>query len=269
MSLRPILSESLFSIEFTGIPECLTKDRQMYHVSKSQILVIYDQSPSKTKTIEQDACAIDFSVVVRAQASVLSAKTFDDFYCEIIHHLVNLSAGCSRIDVVTDSYFESSLKAHTRDKRGSGQYFHFSGETLLPKDFSDNFLNNCKNKELLNRFLSERLLLHEFGDVILIVTINNEILRNISHSKESVVSQLKFGCRHEEADVKIVLYIFNCIHLGYQNILVKTGDTDIITLIMAHLHFFKEPYYIEVDFSFSKNRRFYDINKIAAQMTSE
>ena len=39
MSLRPILSESLFSIEFTGIPECLTKDRQMDHGSKSQILL--------------------------------------------------------------------------------------------------------------------------------------------------------------------------------------------------------------------------------------
>ena len=122
---------------------------------------------------------------------------------------------------------------------------------------------------MLNRFQSERLLLHDFGDVILIVTINDEILHNISHSEELVVSQLKFGCRHEEADMKIVLHIFNCIHLGYQNILVKTGDTDVITLIMAHLHFFEEPYYIEVDFSFGKNRRFYDINKIAAQMTSE
>ena len=38
---------------------------------------------------------------------------------------------------------------------------------------------------------------------------------------------------------------------------------------MAHLHFFEEPYFSEVDFSFGKNRRFYDINKIAAQMTSE
>ena len=71
----------------------------MYHGSKSQIFDIYDQSPSKTKTIEQDACVIDFSAVVRAQASVSSAKTFDDFSCQIIHHLVNLSAGCSRIDV--------------------------------------------------------------------------------------------------------------------------------------------------------------------------
>ena len=174
----------------------------------------------------------------------------------------------ARIDVVTGSYFESSLKDHTRDKRGSGQYVPFSGETLLPKDFSDNFLNNGKNKELLTRFLSERLLLHEFGDVILIVTINDEIL-HISHSEESVVSQLKFSCRLEETDVKIMLHIFNCIHLGYQNILVKTGDTDVIALIMAHLHFFEEPYYIEVDFSFGKNRRFYDINKIVAQMTSE
>ena len=218
MSLRPILSESLFSIEFNGIPECLAKYRQMYHGSKSQILDIYGQSPSKTKTIEQDVCVKDFSAVVRAQASVSSAKTFDDFSCEIIHHLVNLSAGCSRIDVVTDSYFE--LKVHTRDKRESGQYFPFSGEILLPKDFSDNFLNNCKNKELLNMFLSERLLLHEFGDVTLIVTINDEILHNISNSEESVVSQLKFGCRHGEADVKIMLHMFNCIHLGYQNILV-------------------------------------------------
>ena len=119
-NLRPHLSEALFRTEFAGMPECLTKDSEMYLGNKSQELDIYERIPSQSKSINPDACVIDLSAVIRSQASVTKAKTFDDFSSKVIHFVKRLAA-----DIVTDSYHQSSLKAQTRNSRGTGQYFTF------------------------------------------------------------------------------------------------------------------------------------------------
>ena len=105
-----------------------------------------------------------------------------------------------------DSYFEISLKRQTRSTRGYGQFFAFSSDTLLPKNFQDDFLKNDENKKRLNSFLAEKVIDNDFGDM-LVISVNNDIF--IKHEVLKL-GDLKNACRHEEADVKIIPHVRNC-----------------------------------------------------------
>ena len=116
----------------TGLPECFTKKQQIYHGNKSQLLKIFDPTPSLTSTLKKDALILDFSATAFFQAAVTTADG-------IIEFAQNLSSGCSRIDIVCDSYFDNSLKSHTREARGCGQFFPFTEATNIRKDFQGDF----------------------------------------------------------------------------------------------------------------------------------
>ena len=172
---RPKQTESLFATEFSVIPECLTKNREMYHGNKSLLLHAYDPDPS-TKTIQPSAIVIDISAVIRSQTANTTAYTFDDFTTEVIKTLVTLANGCSRIDIVTDSYFNISLKGGTRLSRGIGQFLPFEPRTPIPKDFKDNLFSNSRNKHAFNAFLTKKLLEYDFVNVKIVVSVDDVIL---------------------------------------------------------------------------------------------
>ena len=71
-------------------------------------LKLFDSTPSLTSTLKKNALIPDFSKIVNSQADVTTAKTFIKFADGIIKFVQNLSSGCSRIDIVCDSYFDNS-----------------------------------------------------------------------------------------------------------------------------------------------------------------
>ena len=73
----------------------------------------------------------------------------------------------------------------------------------------------------------------------------------------------------EETDTKIIVHILSCIRNDHTKILVRTGDTDVVTLILAHLSLLQQSYDIEVDFGFGKNRKYYNINIISLHLSDE
>ena len=225
----------------------------MYHGKKSQLLKIFDPTPSLTSTLKKDALILDFSVIVNSQAAVTTAKTFNEFADEVIEFVKNLSSGCSCIDIVCDSYFDNSLKSHTREARGCGQFFPFTEATNIPKDFQGNFLRHNRNKVALNSFLTGKLLTHDFGGAIVFISVSSEVKCNSTDLSEEV---LHIGHTQEEADTKIIVHVKHCLLNGFRNIVVKTVDTDVVTLLLAHLSLLDSPYEIEVDFIFGKDRIF-------------
>ena len=115
------------------------KKQQMYLGSKSQLLKIFDPTPYITSTLKKDALILDFPEIVNSQAIVTTAKPFNKFSDGIIKFVHNLSSGYSRIDIVCDSYFDNSLKSHTLETCGCGQFFPFTEVANMPKDFQSNF----------------------------------------------------------------------------------------------------------------------------------
>ena len=40
---------------------------------------------------------------------------------------------------------------------------------------------------------------------------------------------------HSEADTRIILHVFSCVHNGLKGIYVRTNDTDVVVILVAYL----------------------------------
>ena len=96
--------------------------------------------------------------------------------------------GCYVFDIVCDSYFDNSLKSHTPDARGCGQFFPFTEAINMPKDFQSNFLRHKLNEVALNSFLAGKLLTHNFVGAIAFNSVNSEVKCNSTDISKDVTS---------------------------------------------------------------------------------
>ena len=87
---------------------------------------------TSTPTPKKDALILDFSVIVNSQAAVTTAKTFNEISDGIIKFVENLSSGCSRIDILSDSYLDNCALV-------VDNFFPFTEATNIRKDFQGNF----------------------------------------------------------------------------------------------------------------------------------
>ena len=118
----------------------------------------------------------------------------------------------------------------------------------------------------MNSFLTGKLFTHHFGGAIVFVSVNSEVKCNSTDVSEEA---LHTGRTQEEADTKIIVHVKHFLLNVFRNIVVKTVDTDVVTLLLGHLSLLDSPYKIEVDFNFGKDRRFYKINDICSKITTE
>ena len=79
---------------------------------------------------------------------------------------------------------------------------------------------------------------HYFGGATAFISVKSDIKCNSTNVSEE---DLHIGHRQEEADTKINVHVKDCLLNGFKNIIVKTTDTDVITLLLAHLPFLDSP----------------------------
>ena len=91
----------------------------------------------------------------------------------------------NRCDVITDRYFEGSLKEGTREDHGSGTglIVTFDDCSEIPPNFISKFLSNVTNKTNLNKYLANKF--HEDKQSILCVISGDSIISN----RESLLSE--------------------------------------------------------------------------------
>ena len=76
---------------------------------------------------------------------------------------MKLSHGYDRVDLIFDRYFDASLKAGTRNDRGTGSMFVFEGDDT-PNDMEQTFMKESRNKNELNEYSWRRNLLRSIKD---------------------------------------------------------------------------------------------------------
>ena len=117
----------------------------------------------------------------------------------------------------------------------------------------------------MNSFLTGKLLTYYFGGAAVFISVNSEVKCNSTDVSKEV---LHIGRTKEEVDTKIIVHVKNCLLNSFRNLVVQTVDTNVLTLLLAHLSLLDSPYEIEVDFNFGKDR-FYKINDICSRITSD
>ena len=102
---------------------------------------------------------IDGSLVVQ-MLSPKTAKTFDEYSkTEFSNYIVSKVKGkVTRIDIIFDVYKEKSIKAESREKRGTGMRIKFTVHIPICKKWKE-FLHHNQNKADIFLLLAKDLII--------------------------------------------------------------------------------------------------------------
>ena len=207
-----------------------------------------------------DAKVLDGAAIVQ-MLNPKPARTFEEYANEcFIPHVLKELASVKRLDIVWDVYLEDSLKAATRQKRGSGVQKVIPSATL--PDNWKGFLRGDDNKTVLFAFLAKKVGGPKVEGKQLVTTLLSGILA--SPPLSDVSGNSLQPCSHEEADTRLFLHVQDCSRSG-SRVMIRSADTDVIVLAVAN--FRRLPVQeIWIAFGVGKHFRYLPAHKIALQL---
>ena len=107
--------------------------------------------------------------------------------------------------------------------------------------------------------------MHESNPQELVVTFHDTILSNRDcNLDDNIINKFKA----EETDTKLVCHGISQAKRGYQHIVIRTVDTDVLILLIPNSHLFIEGGVVSalVQFGVGHNVRFYDIFELRVKI---
>lgn len=176
---------------------------------------------------QADALILDGAAIVNVLKPI-GCKTFDVYAQDVfIKYIKSKLVNFSRIDIVWDRYFDDSLKATTRSKRGQGIRRRVLPSTRIPKNWST-FLRDDNNETELFSYLAQQATSIECSPKEVVSTCHEKIMssspRDLSHISP---------CSHEEDDTRTLLHAVDCCKVGHKKIMIRTVDTDVLVIAVT------------------------------------
>ena len=206
--------------------------------------------------------------VVDGNAMLQSLKPIPDSFEELAEHVFNNLPKSKRVDFITDTYRQQSIKSYERARRGMTPKFLLSGpRTKNPRDWKG-FMGNDKNKTQLIKLLLEqwktdkyaaklvdRSIYYVIGEHVYRLTCDDGMTVSAYPEEELFSSQ-------EEADTRIVLH---CLNISISlpeagSIIVRSPDTDVLILLAKYCKAIKSK--ILFDTGMGNKRRILCVNDI-------
>jgi len=225
--------------ELSVVPLSLANtDKKMNSTPKSAMLPLLTTDPGVEKvkgtpeTTGKTCIIIDGHALIQSLGKPPKCKTFGDYAKNFEKTVVKQFSGrVSRIDVVFDQYWPLSIKSAARTKR-AGQMKRPIRKVIDREDLHlpqawKNFIAFDGNKEDLAMFLSDRLAKHNDRDKEVVVGGSKP---NGYSTTRGVIPTLQ--ANHEEADTRIILHALEAIDAGFESIIVKCRDTDVLLLLI-------------------------------------
>ena len=135
-----------FSHENVSIPPSISKDGELYHGSKADLVQELIETSAESLVAEHptvDAIIIDGPALVH-MIQPKNDCTVDDYYKTYMKYVINFFNHAPRIDMVFDVYLQSSLKEGVRASRGISTTMIVKGNTKVRS--WKRFLKNDANK---------------------------------------------------------------------------------------------------------------------------
>ena len=178
-----------------------------------------------------DAKILDGAVVVQMLPPKL-ANTFQEYADNIfLPYIVHQLETVKRLDVVWDVYVTDSLKAATRQKRGSGIRRRVIPSARIPGNWKG-FLRVSENKEELFHYLATKMTNIDVKGKVLFSTQSQSVLSSPPSTDTSSLAP----CSHEEADTRLLLHASDCARHGFVRVMIRTTDTDVVILAVSNCH---------------------------------
>ena len=115
--------------------------------------------------------------------------------------------------------------------RGKGSRRHVGPTNPMPRNWRE-FLRNDDNKAELFSFLTNECANLQLEQGQIIVTHHEDMLCNWARDTTSLAS-----CTQEEADSRIFLHALDASNYGYNKIMVRTVDTNVLILAKRAFHY--------------------------------
>ena len=240
-------------------PPSLSKNSKIRQGVKSDLIPclkkLINESDLSPDTPNVEGLVIDGAVLTN-QLKPEKGQTFAQYAADVFYVYVKryqFNTGAKRVDLVYDRYFDKSLKAVAREKRGIGTGRKVTQTSMAPSNWKG-FLRVDENKPELFRFLSNELFELSNGDVI--SAFDNAVTSNATQNVYLVCPT-----DHEEADTRIFLHVNNMSKNGIKRVMMRAVDTDVLLLsITLYGHLSLDQLWI--DFGSGKNRCFIPVHKV-------
>lgn len=162
---RSMHMHELFAHEFYPTPLALaTTGGDFYRGKKSDILKCLEKEcPLKGTKMAKPECVIVDGNGLLHRLQPLPKSTFEEYITHrFIPELEVLTSSAKRLDLVWDTYQQSSLKMLTRQSRGNSASQTLSPELTTPSKWHD-FLKNSDNKVQLHNMIDAAVSSHSFN----------------------------------------------------------------------------------------------------------
>ena len=70
------------------------------------------------------------------------------------------------------------------------------------------------------------------GDKVIVSTILDGV---VSSRDGQNTDGLQQPCSHEDADIRMLLHVKDAMNCGFQSVMTRTVDTDVVVLAVAHV----------------------------------
>ena len=223
--------EEFFKHETLSHPPSLSKFGEIRSGDKSELI------PCLKKLCEESDPLLGMPVVdgVVMEGSVMANQlkpnnnqSFTSYAAETVYPYLKRyerNSHANRIDVVYDTYPETSLKGMTREKRGTGVRRKVTSSSLAPSNWKG-FLRVDENKVELFRFLSMEIFKLSDGEII------SAYDDNVTSTADEDCSLLS-PSDHEEADTRLFLHVNDMARKGLTRVMIRTVDTDVLMLSIS------------------------------------
>ena len=252
-----------FSHENQPHPPSLSDYGKLRIGTKSELLKCFDVEENGQFVVPDtfDCKIFDGGALIHSLNSG-SSVTFDDYaktkFIPFLKH--ELQQVDKRIDVVWDQYLDGSLKESLREKRGSGIRVKVGPQAKIPSKWNDFLLQN-QNKTELFEYLSDKVNESRWFDgKAVYITKGTEVISNHTPMDK---------CTQEEADSRMIVHIVHAIKEGCKKMLVQSGDTDVLVILIGHFFFLQQlcpEINLWLAFGNKNNTIMYSINQIAEKL---
>ena len=250
--------EAALSFPLTQIPLSLANaDGSRRTTQKSKLVEVLrsytEDSRDQVDLADADTFIVDFIAQVRILTKEVP-ETYEHLALKILN---SIPKGYTRVDIVSDTYREISIRTAERQNRGTSSKISIKSEkSKIPRDFSA-FMTNGANKSRLIDIIFDYIAKHR-SKSLQTIRASRILLSKDGECTEVTMSSVSTNevlcSNQEEADTKVILHTLNAIgqspnsrvHLRF-----PSADTDIIVIALAMLPHPDRVYY---DSGVGKNR---------------
>ena len=146
--------DEFFSHESQGAPPLLSDCGRIRSGTKCDLIHCMDKLGCSVESPKPTVLILDGAVCVEMLKPQF-CKTFQEYSEKVfLPYITKSLENVQRVDLVWDEYIPNSLKACTREKRGTGARRRVLPSVTVPRNWQD-FLRSDDNKKELLSFLSE------------------------------------------------------------------------------------------------------------------